>query len=428
MTAMSLRRQILLSFIGFAVVVSLLSALCSFVIAYVVEDSMFEDRIAEEVERQRSEWLRTGSFAPPGADFISIHSAAESFPRELRRQFRPDQRRGEYAGGEGRHYHVTRFALDGGGSAFAVAEVGNRLAVRTLQGELLAMLALGAAAVLLAAAGLGYWLARRATAPLGRLVKAASDVPSGEVPRIRSADFPRNEVGTLAATLEAMLERIRAFVEREVSFTRDASHELRTPLSVIRSSVELIESKGPVAAPIERPLRRIGEAALQMEQAIAMLLLLAREERAQSAGAAAFLLPLVERVVLAESARWGGEGFRIDVAVPEDARLAIDESVAAAILGNLVGNAFRHTEAGPLRIAAEGERVVVSDQGGGIPAGILATLGEGSRARARGAGFGLSIVARLCRVHGIRFELESGEGGTAASVALIRCGEAPPPA
>lgn len=421
-TARSLRQQILLSFVAFAAAVSLLFAGCSFLIAYVVEDMLFEDTIASEIGRQQDALQRTGTFAAPVRDFISIHESPDSFPSDLRQEFSRQGTQEEYAGAGGRHYHVVPFDAGRTRTTFAVAEVSSHLAVRPLTGELLLLIALGSGAILVAAVVLGYWLANRATAPLSRLVAAVSQGQSGEVPRVSASEFPRNEVGALATTLELMLDRIRAFVERESRFTRDASHELRTPLSVIRTSVELVESRGGVPLAMQKPVRRISGAVVQMEEAIDLLLLLAREDRAQSPLADVPLLPLVEEAVLAQSARYGSDAFQVRVDLPPKASVWVNESVANAILSNLIGNVFKHNRPGVLCITANGPELVITDTGRGIPADLLRELSREQRGRSGHGrdGLGLSIVWRLCRVHGITVEAESGSEGTTVRVGIVR--------
>jgi len=242
--APTLRKQIITSFLSFAALVSILFAGSSFVIAYVVEDAMFKEPMVLEATRQQDHWRKFGRLASPSSQLISIHTDIASLPADLQSQLEPTRVLEEYRGSGSRHYHVLPFVLDGGGQGYAVAEVGDRLVVRAMRGELLLMVIFSALAMLLAAGALGYWLAVRATAPLSRLVDTVSAAQPGGLPRMVPGDFPNNEVGTLARTIQLLLERTRAFVERESRFTRDASHELRTPLAVIKSSVELIESKG----------------------------------------------------------------------------------------------------------------------------------------------------------------------------------------
>jgi signal transduction histidine kinase len=95
---------------------------------------------------------------------------------------------------------------------------------------------------------------------------------------------------------------------------------LRTPLAIIKSSVELIEARGGLPGTLGKPIRRVAEAVRQMEQSVELLLLLAREEQARSPEQDLLLLPLVERLVLTESARYDAAAFNVLVSIPPDSR------------------------------------------------------------------------------------------------------------
>jgi signal transduction histidine kinase len=416
----SLRRRFVASFVAFAAAVSLLFAGSSLLVGYMVEDSLFEQMIAEEGLRQQRHWREQRSLAPSASPFISVHLSAATFPADLRHAVAREGRETEYAGEGGRYYHVAAVRLDPASSAFIVAEVGTRLAVRPMRGGILGAIAFLSLLILALAAALGWWLATRTLAPLGRLAEEVGSAKAGEIPRIEAAAFPTDEIGVLARALEQALERTRAFVERETRFTRDASHELRTPLAVIRSSIDLISEKGDVPEPLRKPLERIAEAARQMEEAIEMLLLLAREERQPGEPVATPLLPIVERVVLAESARFGAERRDVRIDVPARAATRLPESVAAAIIGNLVGNALRHGEGAPVRIATAEADLIVADDGPGLPPEVAAALEDAAfeTIRARGTGFGLALVARLCRLHGVKLTASSGGGGSGTEVCV----------
>lgn len=416
-----LRRQILVSFVGFAAAMSVLFALSSFVVAYVVEDAIFEDGLQEEVARQQEHRRTSGGFTAPARDYVAVHASPATFPADLRRAFTSDNPQEEYAGEEGRHYHVLPFPGGAEGPAYLIAEVSGRLAVRSLRGEILVLLGAMATVFLAAAAALGYWLSDRTLAPLGRLVDSVSAISPGEVPQVSAADFPRNEVGALAGALESLLERAKGFVEREIRFTRDASHELRTPLAIVRSSAELIEARRPLPSAVLKPLRRIIDAARNMERTIDLLLLLAREERSRSAPCSAPLLPLVEKVVLEESERFRAGHFEVSVDVPGGLETSLDPSVARMVLGNLVGNVFKHAPRGLLRIWVENHDLIVGDAGEGLPTDVLALLNDaGTSSEATRSGLGLSIVARLCRLHDVAVSaVSSRERGTQIRLGLI---------
>jgi signal transduction histidine kinase len=105
-----------------------------------------------------------------------------------------------------------------------------------------------------------------------------------------------------------------------------------------------------------------------------------------------------------------------------EASIWINESIATAILSNVIGNVFKHTRPGLLLISGEGEDVVISDAGGGMPPDLLQDLSRDppKAEKARRTGIGLSIVSRLCRVHDISLQADSGPAGTTVRVGIVR--------
>ena len=103
----------------------------------------------------------------------------------------------------------------------------------------------GAPIALLLASGLGYLLAGRALAPVEAMRRRAAEITlerSGERLPLPKAD---DEIHDLGATLNTMLDRIEASLDRERVFVADASHELRTPLAILRT--ELGAGRAPAA-------------------------------------------------------------------------------------------------------------------------------------------------------------------------------------
>src|SRR5947209_9532339 len=88
----------------------------------------------------------------------------------------------------------------------------------------------------------------------------------------------RDELSELAATFNAMIDRLAAAVERQRRFTADASHELPSPLEVIRAEATLALDHPRKAEEYERALVAIDHQAAAMEDLLAALLLLARAE------------------------------------------------------------------------------------------------------------------------------------------------------
>lgn len=417
---LSLRRRIIASFLATTTIACLLLGLFSFLFAYSVEDTLFEDALKEEVARQQVYWAEHGRLDDPGRSFVEVHRDPGTFPADLRRQYRMEAGQEEFSGDAGRHYHLRKFNLPGAaGTAYAVAEVSRHLVVRPIREEMLAFLALSMAGLLLATGVLGYWLAERATAPLTRLATLVSRVDANRIPRVSADAFPPNEIGLLADALERAFDRIRSFVEREVRFTRDASHELRTPLAVIRSAVELVEARPHVPPEISGPIRRISDASLEMERTITLLLLLAREENSTPEPAHVPLLPLIETAVLRASERFGCTTHSVTIDVKEDQSIWANPTALGIVLDNLIGNAFQHSRGGRVSIKTNADELVIVDTGPGIPESVGKTLYQpfSKGDESRGHGLGLSIVRRLCDRNDIALTFD-GSAGAGATVRL----------
>jgi signal transduction histidine kinase len=183
----------------------------------------------------------------------------------------------------------------------------------------LAASALGALAVAI--------LMTRALRPLGELAESAADVERTGDPRRRLPEpAARDEVGTLAATLNEMLASLERARDNERRFLADASHELRTPLTALRGNVAYLARHGAtpeLVAELEADAERLARLADD-------LLALSREE---SAGERAALERALANLVR-NAELYGPEGGRITVGAEQEngvARLTVaDEGAGLA--------------------------------------------------------------------------------------------------
>jgi signal transduction histidine kinase len=109
------------------------------------------------------------------------------------------------------------------------------------------------AALLLAAAG-GWWLARRALRPIDEMTTAAAAMDADRLGERLSHPGARDEVGHLATTLNAMLDRLEHGVTEQRRLVADASHELRTPLAAMRSELDVSLRLDELPAPAREVL------------------------------------------------------------------------------------------------------------------------------------------------------------------------------
>jgi signal transduction histidine kinase len=267
---------------------------------------------------------------------------------------------------------------------------------------------------LLASAG-GLWLADRIIAPVSVLasrVKAlapeAMHTPLGE-------DFPPDELGALARAFDRYITRLGAFIERERAFTTDVSHELRTPLSIILGAAEIQEADATLTPRQRARARRVQRAAQDMAEITSALLTLAREQRDGSAPPTP-VAKVVRDAVDRHRHLLEGKPTEVKLEIGTDPHLQADRALLLIVVGNLIRNAFQHTDQGEVSIRLTQEQLRIADTGRGIAEAELASIFQRhyKGSNSHGEGIGLSLTKRICDRYGWVIEVESRPGhGTA---------------
>jgi heavy metal sensor kinase len=317
----------------------------------------------------------------------------------------------------------------------AVVVVGHDLdeVDEVLERMLLTMLALLPLGLAVAGAG-GYVLAGRALAPVGQIVRTAAEISETDLSR-RLPVEKKDELGRLATTFNALIERLQRAFERQRQFTADASHELRTPLAIIRAVTTQQLMQPRTAEVYERALRQIDDASGYMARLVNHLLVLARADAGQVRleREGLNLAELLENVA-------GQVGEATGRSIPVRAGAAVpvngDPVRLTELFLNLLENAAKYTPPeGTVQVRVEeipgAARVIVEDTGMGIPAEYLPHIFERfyrvDRARAReegGTGLGLAISRWIAEAHGGGIEAASEPGrGTTMTVILPRAEE-----
>lgn len=284
-----------------------------------------------------------------------------------------------------------------------------------------------ASALLLVASAFGYWMSRRALAPVDALVRTAREVGgtnlSGRLQKLDTGD----ELQRLSDTLNEMLDRIESAFRRITQFTADASHELRTPVSLIRTEAELALRRSRSEGEYQDSLRHILLEAERTTSLIEQLLSLAR---ADSGRETLNLQP----VDLSEVLHSVAEGWQ-QVAAIRDIKFSTsidhqnvfvtgDETLLRRLADILLDNAFKYTPSpGTVSLVLEQQDesavIIVRDSGVGIPDEeqnrIFERFYRVDKARSRaqgGIGLGLAIAQWIVTQHqgSISVESRHGEG------------------
>jgi two-component system sensor histidine kinase TctE len=258
--------------------------------------------------------------------------------------------------------------------------------------------------------------------PLSRLHDQIEQRTPRELQRFSETDTPE-EVRPLIRGFNRLLELLHDAAASQRRFVADAAHQMRTPVAGLLAQLELLQ-QNPSAEAVLPELATLNRGIAQLAHSANQLLALARAEplttlpeEFKAVALPALVGELVERNI--------DRAIKLQLdlgAEAEEAAVTGDAWLLDDLASNLIDNALKYTPAGG-RVTVRCGRgpdgapyLEVEDDGPGIP--------ETERARVRerfyrrpgsagsGAGLGLAIVEEIARVHGARFSIEHGAGGT----------------
>jgi two-component system OmpR family sensor kinase len=297
------------------------------------------------------------------------------------------------------------------GSDRVVLVVGTTRQNRTeTLGKLRNELLIGGPLALLATSLAGYLLAGAALRPVEAMRRRAAAVTANAPGQRLPLPGAKDELFRLGTTLNDLLCRLEAALERERSFVADASHELRTPLALLKTELELAlrrprtpeDLRAAIASAAEETdhLTRLAEKLLMIAGADSGRLPLQR----QSVSATELLQRSTQRF----SAEVVARGRRLRTEVDgEPGMVVVDPVRMEQALSALMDNAMRHGAGDITACAVTREDTVelhVIDAGPGFPVDYLERAFERfSRPAAagdRGTGLGLSLAQSIAQAHG----------------------------
>ena len=277
------------------------------------------------------------------------------------------------------------------------------------------------------AAVVGWVVAAAALRPVARMRRESEAISGSEPSRRLDVPATRDELAELGASLNRMLDRLEAALQRERRFVDDASHELRTPLANLKVELELALRRSRTPDELEAALRSAAVETDRLTSLAEDLLVLARaaDGRLPIRRNDVELGPLVGDVVKRFAGRADERGIALATSGHLDGTARVDEARLRQALGNLIENALIHTPPGG-RITVGLTRsdgsvlIAVADTGDGFPPGFLDHAFEPfSRADAArsldrgGTGLGLAIVRVVAEGHGGSVEARNTPGGGA---------------
>jgi signal transduction histidine kinase len=249
---------------------------------------------------------------------------------------------------------------------------------------------------------------------------------------------PRDELGHLAVTFNALLARLEASFEQQRQFMADASHELRTPLAVMHTAADVTLHQ-PCRAESEyrEALAMIRQQTQRLTRLVGEMGLLAQ---ADAGHRPLHLHTFYLNELLTETARTvqvlaTRKHVTLTTTCVPEALCEGDEALLRQMLLNLLDNAITHTPPeGQVQLTLtrhDGQyRITVTDTGSGIPAEAQPHIFERfyrvEQARTRtatsagsGAGLGLAIARWIAQAHHGALTLARSDATGSVFVAIL---------
>ncbi len=276
-----------------------------------------------------------------------------------------------------------------------------------------------AAAILVLAAAVAWFVAGRLLRPVRDLTVAAESISETDL-ETRIPVEGNDEIARLARQFNEMLDRLADSFAAQRAFVDDAGHELRTPITVVRGHLELMgdepDDRRETVALVTDELDR-------MSRIVEDLLVLAKAEQPDFLQLAPMEIAEFTTELAIKARAFGDRDWSLDACATGE--IDVDRQRLTQAMLNLARNAHEHT---PLDAAVamgsewgdDGLRLWVRDAGPGIEAvdrdRIFERFARGGtgRRRSEGAGLGLAIVRSVAEAHGGRVDLDShpGHGAT----------------
>lgn len=267
---------------------------------------------------------------------------------------------------------------------------------------------------------LALLVARSTVQPLDRITASVSRRGPSDL-RPVAAPVPQ-EMVPLVASLNSLMNRLKASLTRSEDFIAEAAHRVRTPLAIVRTKAEIVQmrvSRSENREAIREMIHAIDDSSRTAGQLLDHAMVAFRLD---SLPETEIDLPaLVEDTV--ERLRPISELKDIDLTIQRSvpARVTGDAILLQSALHNLLDNAIKYSPSGArvdvtLAQTPDGVRLDVRDTGPGFPEADQPRLANrferGPNAEGVvGSGLGLTIARDVIEAHGGRLELGNTAGG-----------------
>jgi signal transduction histidine kinase len=288
-------------------------------------------------------------------------------------------------------------------------------------------------AVALGLAG-GWWLTRRALAPVTELTQAVEKIHDHNLAEQLARTGNGDELDRLTEVFNAMTARLDGAFQRIREFTLHASHELKTPLTVLHGEIET-ELNGEQLSSAQRE-KRLGQLdeIQRLTRIVDGLTLLTKADAGQvKLKFTPLALDEIMNDVFADAQILARPAnLSVWLAACEKISVNGDRHRLRQLLLNLTDNAVKYNQpGGEVEFSVRGDgthaELNISNSGNGIPPEILPRVFErffrgdaAHNSAVDGCGLGLSIAEWIVRAHHGEIRIASVKNRTTVTIRLPR--------
>lgn len=276
---------------------------------------------------------------------------------------------------------------------------------------------------------LGWIVSKWTVAPIIRIAQVANRLGVGDL-KERAEIRSKDEIGSLALSLNRMADKIQSTIDSQKRFISDAAHELKTPLASMKTSVTGALDNKKNHDEYQELLSFLSGRLEVQENLINNLLFLARadEGRLQNNFQDIEILDIIHEAEDAFRYVCEEKGILFEIKACPNALIQGDKQMLLHLFSNILDNAYKNTPPGG-SVCIEVERsdgqviVCIHDTGVGIPSEsvplVFDRFYKTRYSSASGFGLGLAICKSIIDCHEGTINVDSKEGvGTTFSIIL----------
>jgi signal transduction histidine kinase len=289
--------------------------------------------------------------------------------------------------------------------------------------DILHAFALVLLATLVISLGGGIFASHTFLIRIDRITATCDAIISGQLSTRIPERGTRDELDRLAATINAMLNRISGLMENVKQISSDIAHDLRTPLTRLRHRLEMARSEASSAKEYEEAVdRAIADSNHILSVFSALLSIGQIESRSDIARMTTIALSdLLADLVDVYRPAAEDSGHPLTGEIQPAITIIGDRQLLSQMFSNLIENAITHTPNGTsIRVCLireeENALAIVRDWGPGIPFHERGKVFrrfyrlEAARSRA-GNGLGLALVEAIAQYHSAHISTRDGAPG-----------------